>query len=38
MGINVDSDKELKAKFDEIDINQGGHILFDEVIEVSIIN
>ncbi|PKY53571.1 EF-hand [Rhizophagus irregularis] len=30
MGINVDSDKELKAKFDEIDINQGGHILFDE--------
>jgi len=30
IGINVDSNKELKAKFDEIDTNHGGHILFDE--------
>jgi len=30
MEINVDSNKELKAKFDEIDTNLGGYILFDE--------
>jgi hypothetical protein len=31
MGINIGSDEELKAKFDEIDTNHGGYILFDEV-------
>ena len=31
MGINVNSSKELKSKFDEIDTNRGGYILFDEV-------
>ncbi|GBB93054.1 hypothetical protein RclHR1_02100003 [Rhizophagus clarus] len=30
MGIDVSSTKELKKKFDEIDTNHGGHILFDE--------
>jgi Ca2+-binding EF-hand superfamily protein len=30
IGISVASEKELQAKFDEIDTNQGGHILFDE--------
>ncbi|PKC12544.1 EF-hand [Rhizophagus irregularis] len=30
MGINVNSPKELKSKFDEIDTNRGGYILFDE--------
>jgi hypothetical protein len=38
MGINGGPDEELKAKFDEIDTNQGGHILFDEVNEISIFN
>jgi Ca2+-binding EF-hand superfamily protein len=37
MGINVNSTKELKAKFDEIDTNHGGHSLFDEVNEISVI-
>ncbi|PKY55988.1 EF-hand [Rhizophagus irregularis] len=30
IGINVVSNKELKAKFNEIDTNLGGYILFDE--------
>jgi hypothetical protein len=36
MEINVGSDEELKAKFDEIDTNLGGYILFDEVNVISI--
>jgi Ca2+-binding EF-hand superfamily protein len=38
MKMNGGSDEELKAKFDEIDTNQGGYILFDEVKEISIIS
>ncbi|CAB4414428.1 unnamed protein product [Rhizophagus irregularis] len=30
MGIKVDSSEELKSKFDEIDTNHGGYILFEE--------
>jgi len=30
IGINAGSKKELKAKFNEIDTNNGGYILFDE--------
>ena len=31
IGVSVNSDRELKAKFDEIDTKQNGYILFDEV-------
>ena len=38
MEVNVNSNEELKAKFDEIDTNHGGYILFDEVNEISVID
>ncbi|CAH1767487.1 2905_t:CDS:2, partial [Entrophospora sp. SA101] len=30
VGINANSDEELKAEFDKIDTNHGGYILFEE--------